>query len=71
MIERALMKSIASLKVCMMRLDDALDHLDDNEWLVRETLMQHRAFIHQQINSLLRLRRKLSDSLFRILSEKI
>jgi hypothetical protein len=59
MVERALMKCIASLKVCMMRFDDALDHLDDNEWLVREMLMQHRAFIHQQINSLLKLKRKI------------
>jgi ParB family chromosome partitioning protein len=59
MIERALMKCIASSKVCMMRFDDALEYVDDNEWLVREMLMQHRAFIHWQIDNLLKLKRKI------------
>lgn len=59
MIDRALKKYIASMKVCMTRLDDALDHVDEDEWLVRELLIQHRAFIHLSIDNLLKLKKKI------------
>jgi len=58
-IERVLTKSIASFKVCMMRLDEALDYLDKDEWLLWDALMQYRSFTHQQIDSLLKLEKKI------------
>jgi len=57
-IERTLAKCIAGLKVCMMKLDEVLDYLDENEWVLREILRQHRWLIHQQIDNLLKLKKK-------------
>ncbi|MEM3490063.1 MAG: hypothetical protein QXO75_10490 [Nitrososphaerota archaeon] len=61
-IDRALARCIASLKVCMMRLDDALQYVDDDEWIVRELLMQRRSFIHQQVDNLLKLKKRIQHS---------
>jgi ParB family transcriptional regulator, chromosome partitioning protein len=58
-IERVLTKCIASFKVCMMRFDDALGYLDQDEWLLWDALMQYRSFTHQQIDSLLKLQKKI------------
>ncbi|MGI0090231.1 MAG: ParB/RepB/Spo0J family partition protein [Nitrososphaerales archaeon] len=56
-LDRAFNKYIASLKVCMMRLDEVLDSIDENEeWVVRETLMQYRGYVHKHIDSLIRLK---------------
>ena len=56
-LDRAFTKYIATLKVCMMRLDEVLDSLDENkEWVVRETLMQYRKSVHNQIDSLIGLK---------------
>lgn len=56
-LDRAFSKYIATLKVCMMRLDEVLDSLDENkEWVVRETLMQYRKSVHNQIDSLIGLK---------------
>lgn len=56
-IERAFSKYTASLKVCLMRLDEVLDSLDnDGEWVMRETLMYYRRSIHRHIDSLMRLK---------------
>jgi ParB family chromosome partitioning protein len=59
MINRILTKCITSLRVCMMRLDDALESVDKDEWVLREVLMQHRILLHQQIDSLLKLKKKI------------
>lgn len=58
-INRILTKYITSLRICMMRLDDALDTVDEGEWLVREILGQHRSFIHNQIDRLLKFKKIL------------
>lgn len=58
-IDRAFARCIASLKVSMMRFDDVLDYVDEDEWVVKEMLMQQRIFIHQQIDNLLKLKRKV------------
>jgi ParB family chromosome partitioning protein len=59
-IERVLTKCIASFKVCMMRFDDAIGYLDQDEWLLWDALMQYRSFTHQQIDSLLKLQKKIT-----------
>lgn len=58
-LNRALGKCIASLKMSLMKFDDALDNVDENEWVIRESLMQHRQFLHQQIDTILKLKRRL------------
>ncbi len=58
-LDRAFNKYIASMKVCMMRLDEVLDTLDETqEWEVKEALFQHRILLHSQIDNLIRLRGK-------------
>lgn len=58
-VDRAIAKCIASLRVCMMRFDDALDSVGENEWMAREMLMQHRLVVHQEVDALLSLKRKM------------
>lgn len=53
-LDRAFKKYIATLKVCMMRMDDVLNSFDDGEeWIVKETLLHYRKLIHKHIDSLL------------------
>jgi ParB family transcriptional regulator, chromosome partitioning protein len=58
-IERMLMKCITSFKVCMMRIDQILDDIDQNDWLLREVLMQYRQTVHKEIDSLLHVKKKM------------
>jgi ParB family transcriptional regulator, chromosome partitioning protein len=58
MIDRALTKCNASLKVCMMRFDEALDYLDKDEWVLWDVIMQCRIHLHQQVDALIRLEKK-------------
>jgi ParB family transcriptional regulator, chromosome partitioning protein len=58
-IERTLMKCITSFKVCMARIDQILDDIDQNDWLLREVLMQYRQSVHKEIDSLLRVKKKM------------
>jgi ParB family chromosome partitioning protein len=56
---RALAKGITALKLCTGRLDDIYEHVDEDEWEVREILMNHRRFIHRQVDELMNFRRKV------------
>src|SRR5215213_74135 len=59
-IERTLTKCIMSFKVCMMRIDQILDDVDDeSDWLLREVLMEYRQSVHKEIDSLLRVKKKM------------
>jgi ParB family chromosome partitioning protein len=55
---RVLAKCIAALKLYMERLDDIYEHVDEDEWVVRDMLMRHRWVIDQEVNGLMNLRRK-------------
>jgi ParB family chromosome partitioning protein len=58
-LDRAFSKYIAALKVCMMRLDDVLDSIDEtDEWIVRELLLQYRKQVHKHIDGLIGLKVK-------------
>jgi ParB family chromosome partitioning protein len=68
-VERAFSKYIATLKVCMMRMDDVLDSIDeDDEWAVREILMQYRKLVHKHIDILMKLKVKTRGLLERTTS---
>jgi ParB family chromosome partitioning protein len=55
---RAIDKCVSSLRVCLMRVDDVLDTFED-EWMLREIIMRHRISIHEMIDNLIKLKRKL------------
>jgi ParB family chromosome partitioning protein len=57
-IDKAFAKYITSFRICMMRLDEVLDSLDKDEWVLRSALMLHRRSVHQQIDSLMKLRKR-------------
>lgn len=58
-LERVVGKFIAVSEVCEMRLDEILDGLDKDEWVVRDILAQQRMSVHNQIDALMKLRRRL------------
>jgi ParB family chromosome partitioning protein len=55
---RVLAKCIAALKLYMERLDDIYEHVDADEWVVKDMLMRHRWVIDREVNGLMNLRRK-------------
>lgn len=59
-IARCIDQTISALRVALVRFDGVLDKLTD-EWTEREILMQYRVALHGQIDSLIRLRRKLAE----------
>ncbi len=62
-IERIFTRYIASLKFCMMRLDEILDSLDENECVLNEMPMQYRRSIQMQIDSLMRVKSRTQRNL--------
>jgi hypothetical protein len=56
---KVLSKCIAVLRTSLVRLDDIIDHLDDSEWLLKETVAAQRTAVHQQIDTLYALRSRL------------
>ena len=61
-IDRALARAVASLKMDMYRLSDVIDDVDDEdgeEWIVRELLFQCRTGLNEQMENLLRFRKRL------------
>lgn len=61
MTDRTLAKCISSLKEDMSRFDDAMDSLDDEQtesWVVKESLTHQRRRMNNQVDDLLRLRKK-------------
>ena len=57
-IDRALNRSIASLKICLWRMSDTIEQLE-NEWILKELLMQHRVFVNDLINTLLKYKKRM------------
>jgi hypothetical protein len=52
---------ITSFKVCIMRIDQIMEDIDDNnDWFLREILMQYRQSLHKGIDSLLSIKKKLT-----------
>ena len=56
-LQKSLTKSISALKVNLLNFDDVIDDTDD--WILKEILMQYRQIIHGDIDTFLRLRKKL------------
>lgn len=54
----ALRKCVTILKSTLLRLDDVINEIDD-DWITKEMLMQYRMIIHGDIDTFLRLRKRL------------
>ena len=57
-IQRAFDKSITALKITLDRMSMIIDDIEDDNWAVTQTLLQHRNMISNQINILLKQKRK-------------
>ena len=60
-IDRALARAVASLKMDKYRLGDVIDYLgnEKDEWIVREILLEYIRRLNEQIDMLLRFRKRL------------
>src|SRR5712692_209430 len=54
-ITRTYSRCICALRISMMRFDEAVEQVEESEWGFREILMEQRKYLHDQIDSLLRL----------------
>lgn len=62
-LDRVIGKIIASLEVCKMRMDDVLNTMDKDEWVIKDILIQYRVSIHNQVDTLMKLRRRMRREL--------
>jgi ParB family chromosome partitioning protein len=58
-IDKALRKSIAVMKSTLVNFDDIINNIGD-DWVIRELLMQYRMIIHGDIDTFLKLRKRLN-----------
>jgi ParB family transcriptional regulator, chromosome partitioning protein len=58
LLDRALRKSIAVMKSTLLNFDDILHNVHD-DWILKELLMQYRLIIHGDIDTFLKLRKRL------------
>jgi ParB family transcriptional regulator, chromosome partitioning protein len=57
---RAYDKAIIALKLTLRRINDIIEGIEDVHWLINASLLQQRAIISSQIDSLLKEKRKYS-----------
>jgi len=56
--EKAMFRFITTLRIALMRLDDTLEVIDQDDWILWQNLMHCRAKIHGEIDELIVLKRK-------------
>lgn len=61
-LDKALMKSITIMKSTLVSFDDVIDSIDYN-WILKELLMQYRLVIHGDIDTFLKLRKRLKSKM--------
>jgi ParB family chromosome partitioning protein len=66
-IRRSLDKSVIVFKLALNRLDAIINNSGDDLWLTQETLLHHRHILHEQIDILLKEKRKTERRLIRLL----
>lgn len=57
-MERAFDKSITVLKIALNRISVIIEDIEDDSWAINEMLLQHKNMINDQINLLLKEKRK-------------
>lgn len=58
LLDKALRKSIAVMKSTLLNFDDIVNDVND-EWIFKELLMQYRLIIHGDIDTFIKLRKRL------------
>jgi ParB family chromosome partitioning protein len=58
LIDKALRKSIVLMKSTLLNFDDIVNSVND-DWILKELLMQYRMIIHGDIDTFLKLRKRL------------
>jgi ParB family transcriptional regulator, chromosome partitioning protein len=66
-MQRSLDKSIIVLKIALNKLDAIINDTRDDIWLTQEILLQHRRMLHNEIDILLREKRKTEHRLVKLL----
>jgi ParB family chromosome partitioning protein len=61
-LDKALMKSITIMKSSLVSFDDVINSIDYN-WILKELLMQYRLIIHGDIDTFLKLRKRLKSKM--------
>lgn len=56
----ALRKCVTILKSTLLRIDDVVNEIDE-DWITKEMLMQYRMILHGDIDTFLRLRKRLEN----------
>lgn len=56
--QKCLDKSITAIKIAMSKIADIMESVEDN-WIIYETLMQHRIALHAQVDILIKEKKKL------------
>ena len=64
---KCLDKSIIALKIALNRIDAIINDSEDSSWFIAEILLQHRHMLHNQIDILLKERKKAQHKLTRSL----
>jgi ParB family transcriptional regulator, chromosome partitioning protein len=64
-IQKSLDKSILILRIALNRIAMIIEEIKDDYWILREILLQHKNVIHEQIDILLKQKRKLTVRLNR------
>lgn len=59
---RTFRKATVILRSALIGIDDVIGDIDEN-WILRETLMEHRRAIHELISSLIKARKKIDYSI--------
>lgn len=57
--EKVINRIITSLRIALLRVDDSIDGIEKNDWILWENLMQHRRVLHKSIDDLLLLKKKV------------
>lgn len=56
-ITRTFGRYIICLRLCLLRLDEVINSISDDEWVVKDMLTEHRRVIHNQIDHLVKMKR--------------
>ena len=62
LLDKALMKSITVMKSTLVSFDDIINSVNYN-WILKELLMQYRLIIHGDIDTFLKLRKRLKSKM--------
>jgi hypothetical protein len=57
--ERAISRIITSLRIALLRVDDSIDEIEKENWILWENLMHYRRALHKHIDDLLILKKKV------------